>query len=90
MSLNTQTSTDTTDKQNLNSEQELEFTNIENTPFTIVRQKKEYYGLIGNNRITESFDTFEECKENVTEISWDRLVQVMWTIANKFNIKENE
>jgi hypothetical protein len=68
----------------------LEFTNIENTPFTIVRQKKEYYGLIGNNRITESFDTFEKCEKSVTEITWDRLVQVMWTIANKFKTVENE
>ncbi len=73
----------TTDKQN--SSTELEFITIERTPFTIVRQGKEYFGLIGEHRITESYNNLEKCKKEVQEITWDRIVQVIWAITEKYN-----
>ena len=76
-------SLDTTDKEN--SSTELEFITIEKTPFTIVRQEKEYFGLIGEHRITESYDNLEKCKKEVQEITWDRIVQVIWAITEKYN-----
>jgi hypothetical protein len=72
---------DTMDNKNYS---ELEFESIENTPFTIVKDKDIYYGLIGNHRITQSYSDKEELKTEVTRISWDRIVQVVWAIAEKY------
>ena len=62
----------------------LEFITIENTPFTIVKEDKNYFGIIGNHRITESYNNKEELKKDLTEITWDRIVQVVWAIAEKY------
>lgn len=76
-------SLDTTDNKNYSNE--LEFIKIENTPFTIVRQEKEYFGLIGEHRITESYEDLETCEKEIKEITWDRIVQVIWAITEKYN-----
>lgn len=62
----------------------LEFIPIENTPFTIVKNEETYFGLIGNHRITGNYGTLEEIKKDITEITWDRIVQVIWAIADKY------
>lgn len=78
---------------NTNYSNELEFTQIENTPFTIVKQKKEYFGLIGEHRITDSYEDFNEIEKAIKEITWDRIVQVIWAITEKYNkikLEKNE
>ena len=83
-------SLDTTDNNNY-SNMPLEIEALENTPFTLVRDKKEWFGVIGNHRITESFDDKESLIKEVQEITWDRLVQVIWAICKKFEtIKKEE
>jgi hypothetical protein len=77
------TSVDLQDK--LDSNYELEFTHVEGTPFTIVKQGNEYYGLIGNHRITESYLNKEVITEEIKKITWDRLLQVIWAVSKKFN-----
>lgn len=62
-----------------------EFENIENSPFTIVKHENEYYGVIGNHRLTESYENKEELKEELLKITWDRLLQVIWAVNEKFN-----
>lgn len=62
----------------------LEFTAVDNSPFTIVKDENTYFGLIGNHRITGSYGTFEEIKEDITKITWDRIVQVIWAVAEKY------
>lgn len=74
---------DTTDNKNYSNE--LEFIKVDNTPFTIVRIKKEYFGLIGEHRITEKYDTLDEIQEVIEKITWDRIVQVIWAITEKYN-----
>jgi hypothetical protein len=89
--LNTFTSVETKDKQE--SSIDVNFENIENTPFTIVEQNGEYFGTLGNHRLTDIYEDKEECKKDLTEITWNRLVQVIWGISEKFNkikIEENE
>lgn len=80
--LNTFTSVDLQDRQE--SSNNLEFTHIENTPFTIVRQDSEYFGLIGNHRITESYSDEETLKKEIQKITWDRILQVIWAVTEKF------
>jgi hypothetical protein len=81
-SLNTYTSAEVLDKQDSNYE--IKTTIIENTPFTIVEMNKEYFGVIGSHRITEMYESKEECEKNLKEITWDRLTQVIWAVVEKF------
>jgi len=78
---NTLTSVDLLDK--LDSSSETRFTQIEGTPFTVVEEGKEYFSIIGNHRITETFLTKEICIEETKKITWDRIVQVIWAVATK-------
>ena len=73
-----------------NNELNYEFTNIEDSPFTIVRQDDKYYGVIGNHRLTDSYDNLEDLKEDLLEISWNRLTQVIWAVVEKFKINNEE
>jgi len=81
-SLNTYTSAEVLNKQDSNYE--IKTTIIENTPFTIVEMNKEYFGVIGSHRITEMYESKEECEKNLKEITWDRLTQVIWAVVEKF------
>lgn len=67
----------------------LEFEEVKNTPFTIVKKENDYFGVIGEHRITEMYENKEELIKNLTEFSWDRVSQVIWAITEKFN-KNNE
>jgi hypothetical protein len=92
--LNTLTSVDVLDKQD--AYEALKFEAIEGTPFTVVNENNEYFSIIGNHRITETFLNKEICIEETKKITWDRITQVIWAIAtkidniNKLNNKENE
>jgi len=78
----------------LESLNELKFTHIEGTPFTIVKENSEYFGIIGNHRITESYSDEETLKEEIQKITWDRILQVIWAVTEKFKnyeqLKETE
>lgn len=87
-SLNTNTNAEILDKQD--SGNELEFTNLENTPFTIVKQNGLYYGLIGNHRITESYLEKKVLEEEIQKITWDRLLQVIWAVTEKFKMNKEQ
>ena len=75
---------------------ETKFEQIEGTPFTVVEEGKEFFSIIGNHRITETFLSKEICIEETKKITWDRIVQVIWAISskiekiNQLNKKENE
>ena len=79
--LNTLTSAEVLDKQD--SGNNIEFTHIEGTPFTVVYENDEYFSIIGNHRITETFFDKEICIEETKKITWDRIVQVIWAVNNK-------
>lgn len=66
----------------------IEMEKIENSPFNVVKVNERYIGVLGNHRITiDDYDSKEECVKVTTEISWDRIVQVLWAINEKFNKK---
>jgi hypothetical protein len=71
---------DTTDSKNYSNN----FENIDKTPFTIINNGEKYYGIIGKHRITELYVNKEELKKDLTEITWDRICQVIWAIVEKF------
>lgn len=65
---------------------------IEETPFTITTVEGVHFGLIGNARITEGYDDKEKLREEIQKITWNRLTQVIWILAEKLieNKKTNE
>jgi hypothetical protein len=52
-------------------------TEIPNTPFTVIKTEDKFYGVMGKYRLTEGVETEKECIKLVTEISWNRLIQVI-------------
>jgi hypothetical protein len=87
-SLNTLTNVELQDKNDYSNN--LTFKNIEHTPFTIVKQNNEYYGLIGNHRITEIYLDEKVLEKDLKKITWDRVVQVIWAITEKFKLNNLE
>lgn len=85
---NTSQNVKKTDKQN-SSNEIMKYKNIEDTPFTIVSQNKEHFGIIGNHRITESYKNIEELEKNLKEFSWNKVTQVIWAIVEKFKETNN-
>ncbi len=63
---------------------------VENTPFTIVKIDGEYFGTMGEYRLTEKFNTLEECEEAVSKFSWNRVIQVMMLLVDKLKAVDLE
>lgn len=53
--------------------------NVKNTPFVIIEEteNKQFFGSIALYRITNYYQTKEECEKELTTITWDRISQVM-------------
>lgn len=65
------------------------YKDVENTPFTIIKNENGHMGVIGEFRLTEYYKTEKECIEEVTKINWNRLIQVMWAVTMKSkNLKD--
>ncbi len=60
-------------------------TNIENSPFEIIgiKEKNEYFATLGEYRITEIFKTKKEAIKEVSEITWNRIIQVQMILIEK-------
>lgn len=71
-------------KENAELSEEIKVKHIENTPFSIITQGADHYGVIGTHRITEKFENEEDCEKSVKEITWDRITQVIWAIVEKY------
>lgn len=82
-SSNTQTSVETLDNKSSNSEI---FTHeqVKETPFTIIKHDEKYFGVLGNHMVTQLFDTKEECEKDLKDINWNRVMQVIWAVVEKF------
>ena len=73
---------DTTD--NNQSSEIIKFEVVENSPFTIAEQNEVYFGILGTHRITEDYTDKNKLKYDLTEITWDRIIQVIWAVAEKY------
>lgn len=67
-------------KQNSNSNTELyERTHIKDTPFVVIRdtQRALSWGVMGKYRMTEEYIDHLQCIEDLTKITWNRIIQVL-------------
>ena len=53
---------------------------IESTPFIIVEIDQKYFGAIANYRLTEEYETFEECYDALTKVTWNNITTLIITI----------
>lgn len=63
----------------------IEFTDVENTPFKIVSQENEFFGIMGKHRITEKYEDKEQLEKELRAFDWNRLVQVMVILTEELN-----
>ena len=75
-----------TDQDFSNVEENEELTKIEvveGTPFTVVKVDDQYFLALGKYRLSELLDSEEEAKEEINDLSWNRLLSVMYAVANE-------
>ena len=62
---------------------------VENTPFSIITKDEEYFGVIGNHRITEIYKIKEALEIDLLQTDWNKIVQVIYAIVEQFNNRKN-
>lgn len=57
---------------------------VNDTPFTVVQDNETdlYFGVVGNYRITELYETRETLEEELKTITWNKIMQVLSIIMN--------
>ena len=58
----------------------LKFEEVEGTPFTLFNEDGVYYGLCGNLRLTNGSNDKLTAVEELKEISWARITQVIYSM----------
>lgn len=66
----------------------IEYEQIENTPFTVVKREEEndetnYYVMFGKYRISEAIKNQEEARANARELDWWKIMSVAHAIAEQ-------
>lgn len=66
-------------KQQFNSTELIERHHIEDSPFMVITNNEDglSYGIMGKYRMTELFSSKEECIEEMSKITWNRIIQVI-------------
>lgn len=75
--LNTLDNVKKQDSKNSGKKQLIKKEEIKNSPFTIITIEKESFGVMGEYRVTQKYKTKKEVKEELENITWNRIVQVM-------------
>lgn len=70
---------------------------VQNTPFVVVEEpnevemKSSYTIVVGKYRVSETFDTLHEAMEDANNITWNRIIQVLWaTLEMQQEMKERD
>lgn len=76
--------TQNVDKQNFSENTQLvERIEVEDSPFTILKWENKYYLCLGKYRLTEALNTEIEAREEVLNVSWFRILQVMHIVVKE-------
>lgn len=68
---------ETHNKKSSESEQLVEYFPVKDTPFTVAKNGKEWYVLMGKYRLTEAMETKEEAMRDAKGTKWMRIMQVI-------------
>ena len=61
---------------------------VEETPFHILESEKGYCIVIGKYRLTDWYKTQAEAYEDAEKITWNRIIQVIAVLTQKFEEDE--
>ena len=56
---------------------------IDKTPFTVIGIKEGFFGTMGKYRITEIQEKRQDVIDELSQITWDRIVQVMLLLVEE-------
>lgn len=73
---------------NIESEK-FELVEVKNTPFTMVREDKTWFGVMGDKRITEEYEKKEELEKELEKVNWNKIVQVIHIMNEKYEMLKN-
>lgn len=78
-------------KKNENPTEIFSKTPIENTPFLIIynEEQKIAFGVFGKYKITKDFDNPEDVKNELSNMTWDKIITVM-TLVTEMLRSQNE
>lgn len=68
----------------------IDFLEIEGTPFKIVVTEKKYFIAIGNQRMTELMDSYNECIEYLEENQWDMTTKLIAFMLDNWQTFKNQ
>ncbi len=58
-------------------------TEIRDTPFTVIEIDKQFFGVMGQHRITEVSDNKMKVIKELKKFSWNRVMQVMMLLGQQ-------
>lgn len=72
-------------------EEEIQFWDVETTPFAIAKDERGYHVLFGNNRLG-TWETKTDAEQDALEMTWNKVINLMGIILNKINeeLKKDE
>lgn len=70
------------DNKSLNGEL-IKKTDVEGTPFMVVEIDEQFFGVMGQYRITEIYDNYIECYSELSNFNWNRLVQIVMLMSEQ-------
>lgn len=63
---------------------QIEFEDVENTPFTIERNEDKYYVRLGMYQLTDALESEAEALEDAKRVDWERMMQVMGIMIEQY------
>ena len=74
-----------------NNEELIKRLNIKDSPFEVITKDGESFGVMGNYRLTEPGKNAETIKQELENITWNRVIQVVMILDEiKNKIKKEE
>lgn len=65
------------DNKQSGNEQLIEYHPVKGTPFTVARQNKEWFVLMGKYRFTQDLKSRREATKEALKMNWERIMQVI-------------
>lgn len=62
---------------------------IPTTPFKVWNNEGKFVAVMGNLRITNEFDTKEECINDVMHLTWNKIINIILTLT-EINLNNRE
>ena len=70
---------------NEENEKMIERTELENSPFIVVTTEEGSFGTLGKYRLTEVYKDKQKCIDEMHDITWNRIIQVVSLVNQILN-----